>query len=175
MGSPHSRSGQVASLAGRQHHHALRELNVRPRGRRDSGVTLMELMVVVAIVGILAAIAYPAYTQYVMQTNRTDATKTMQLAAQSLERCYSVNFTYANCNINGKIINDTSTMTTPNGYYTITFAESTPQDYTITAAATAPPQTGDSQCKTFKLSSSGQQSAVNASGNANTQACWGSN
>jgi type IV pilus assembly protein PilE len=135
----------------------------------------MELMMVVAIVGILTAIAYPAYTQFVMQTNRSDATKTMQLAAQSMERCYSVNFTYAGCTVNGNIINDTSTLATPNNYYTITFAIPDAQDYTMTAVASAVPQTGDAQCAQFTLSSSGQQAAQDSSNNPNTQVCWGSN
>jgi type IV pilus assembly protein PilE len=148
---------------------------MRPRQRREAGVTLMELMVVVAIVGILAAIAYPAYTQFTMQTNRTDATKTMQLAAQSMERCYSVNFTYAGCSVNNNVVNDASTINTPNGFYTITFAIPDPQDYTMTAAAIAAPQTADSQCAQFTLSSSGQQAAQNSVGAPNTQACWGSN
>jgi type IV pilus assembly protein PilE len=148
---------------------------MRPGQRREGGVTLMELMVVVAIVGILAAIAYPAYTQFVMQTNRTDATKTMQLAAQSMERCYSVNFTYAGCNVNGTIVNDTSTIGTPNQYYTITFAIPDAQDYTMTGVATAPPQTTDNQCAQFTLSSSGQQAAQDSNANNTTQLCWGSN
>ena len=115
------------------------------RGRRAAGMTLIELMVVVAIVGILAAIAYPAYTQFVMQTNRTDATKTMQLAAQSLERCYSANFTYVGCNVNGNPVPASNVLVfpTPNGYYTVTLTVLDPQDYTITAAATVAPQTAD--------------------------------
>jgi type IV pilus assembly protein PilE len=152
--------------------HAL--LDVRRRGRREAGVTLMELMVVVAIVGILAAIAYPAYTQFVMQTNRTDATKTLQLAAQSMERCYSQSFTYAGCNVNGAIVNDTSTIGTPNQFYTITFAIPDAQDYTMTAVASAAPQTADSQCAQFTLASSGRQTAKDANANPNTQTCWGS-
>ena len=144
-------------------------------GRRQAGVTLMELMVVVGIVGILAAIAYPAYTQFVMQTNRTDATKTMQLAAQSMERCYSVNFTYAGCTVNAIVVNDTSTIGTPNLFYTITFAIPDAQDYTMTAVATAPPQTADNACAQFTLSSTGQQAAQDNNANPNTQLCWGSN
>jgi type IV pilus assembly protein PilE len=135
----------------------------------------MELMIVVAIVGVLAAIAYPAYTQFVMQTNRSDATKTLQLAAQSLQRCYSVNFAYAPCNVNGNPINDASTMQTPNNYYTITFSIPDPQDYTLTAVATAAPQTADNQCAQFTLSSTGQQAAQDINANPNTQLCWGSN
>ena len=142
--------------------------------RLESGVTLMELMVVVAIIGVLAAIAYPAYTQFVMQANRSDATKTMQLYAQSLQRCYSTNFTYAGCTVQGTIVNDTSVLQTPNAYYSITFGIPDPQDYTLTAAAIAPPQTADNQCFQFTLSSSGQVTAVDNSANDTTVACWGS-
>ena len=147
------------------------------RGRRAAGMTLIELMVVVAIVGILAAIAYPAYTQFVMQTNRTDATKTMQLAAQSLERCYSANFTYAPCSVLGTVMNlgVNPPMPTPNNYYTLTVTIVDPQDYTITAAASAAPQTNDSQCFSFSLASSGQQAAQDSSSNDQTKLCWGSN
>ena len=144
-------------------------------GRRQAGVTLMELLVVITIVGILASIAYPAYTQFVRQTNRTDATKTMQLAAQSMERCYSVNFTYVGCSVNGVIVNDTSTIGTPNLYYTITFAIPDAQDYTMTAVARLAPQTADSQCFTFTLSSTGQVAAVNSAAGNTTVSCWGSN
>jgi type IV pilus assembly protein PilE len=144
-------------------------------GGLEAGVTLMELMVVTAIVGILAAIAYPAYTQFVIQTNRSDATKTMQLAAQSLERCYSVNFTYVNCNVNGNPVNDQSTMQSPNNWYTITFNIPDPQDYSLVAVPVAAPQTSDNQCATFTLFSTGQQTAADINANPKTQLCWGSN
>ena len=150
----------------------------RGGGGREAGVTLLELMVVVTIVGILASIAYPAYQQFTRQTNRTDATKTMQLAAQSMERCYSVNFTYAPvvpCSVNGTPVSDGSTIGTPNGFYTITFAIPDAQDYTMTAVATAAPQTSDTPCAQFTLSSSGQQAAQDSNSNPNTKLCWGSN
>jgi type IV pilus assembly protein PilE len=165
----------VLGGAGGQHHAAFRKLNVRMRGHRQAGVTLMELMVVVAIVGILAGIAYPAYTRFVMQTNRTDATKTIQLFAQSLERCYSANFTYAGCTVSGNVVKNGSTLLSPNGFYTIAFAIPDPQDYTLTATQRAAPQTGDNECKVFTLSSTGQQAAQNAGGGNTTKTCWGSN
>jgi type IV pilus assembly protein PilE len=147
---------------------------VQPHGRRQAGITLMELMVVVAIVGILAAIAYPAYTQFVRQTNRTDATKTMQLFAQSLERCYSASFTYLNCNVNGNIVVDRATMVSPNAWYTITFNIPDAQDYSLVATPVTAPQTGDSQCNQFTLFSSGKQTAQDSNAGDTTQTCWGS-
>ena len=146
------------------------------RGRRQGGVTLMELMVVVAIVGVLAAIAYPAYTRFVMQANRTDATKTMQLFAQSLQRCYSQNFTYVGCTVTNVPVADGSVLATPNLYYNITFAIPDAQDYLLTATAVNAPQTGDTPCQTLTLSSAGQQTAQDANSNPTpAQVCWGSN
>ena len=145
------------------------------------GFTLIELMIVIGIVAVLAAIAYPAYTQFVMQANRTDATKTLQLAAQAMERCYSVNFTYlpalpaTPCMVNGNPMVDQSTMQTPNNFYTITFNIPDAQDYSLVAVPVAAPQTSDNQCQQFTLFSSGQQTALDSGNNPNTQTCWGSN
>lgn len=143
--------------------------------QQQNGLTLIELMVVISIVAILASIAYPAYSSFVRQTNRTDATKTMQLAAQSLERCYSRRFTYAACNVSGTVMNNGSTMTTPNLFYTIRFAIPDSQDYTLTAVPVLAPQTGDRQCVQFTISSTGAQAAQDSHGTNNTRTCWGSN
>ena len=92
-----------------------------------------------------------------MQTNRTDAAKTMQLAAQSLQRCYSTNVTYAGCTVNGNVVNDGSTMVTPNLFYNITFGIPDPQIYTLTAVAVQAPQTTDDPCAQVTLSSTGSR------------------
>jgi type IV pilus assembly protein PilE len=138
-------------------------------------MTLIELMVVVGIVAILASIAFPSYSHFVQQTNRTDATKTMQMAAQALERCYSRSFKYTACNVNGVVMNNNSTMQTPNLFYQITFTIPNAQNYTLTAVPVAAPQTKDTQCQQFTVSSTGALAAQDNSANNTTKACWGSN
>jgi len=138
------------------------------------GMTLFELMIVVAIVAIIASIAYPSYASFTRQANRTDATRTVQMAAQALERCYSRRFTYLACNVDGTVMNNGSTMQTPNLFYTVTFAIPDAQDYTLTALPVAAPQTGDTQCVQFTLSSTGAQAAQDVHASDTTKTCWGS-
>jgi type IV pilus assembly protein PilE len=144
------------------------------RSGREAGITLIELMVVVAIVAILAAIAYPSYQAFVRQTGRTDATRTMAQYAQMLQRCYSQYFTYINSATTPCTV-VAGTTASSQGYYNITVAIADPQNYTITAVPGGPPQSADTPCWTFTLSSTGQQTAQDKSGNPNTQTCWGSN
>jgi type IV pilus assembly protein PilE len=138
------------------------------------GMTLIELVVVVAIVVLLASIALPSYSRFVQQTNRSDATKTMQMAAQSLERCYSRKLRYTACNVDGTVVNNGSTMRTPNQFYSITFTIPDNQNYTLTALPAGAPQTSDSQCVRFTLSSTGAQLAQDVNANNTTKSCWGS-
>lgn len=133
-----------------------------------AGFTLIELMITVSIVGILAAIAIPAYTAYMRQANRTDATRTMLQDAQALQRCYSQNFTYTTgCSIVA------GTTSSPAGYYSILVTIPTTTTYTLTATPQKSPQTGDSECAQFTLSSTGQQAAQNSGGTDTTTTCWG--
>jgi type IV pilus assembly protein PilE len=134
---------------------------------RARGFTLIELVVTMGVIAILAAIAYPNYLAYTQRGNRTDATRNMLLIGQALERCYSQTFSYIGCaNV------PASTTTT---FYTISLATPTASQYTLTAVPNGLPQTGDSTCQTFTMSSGGVQTATDSGGADQTTKCWGSN
>jgi len=139
---------------------------------KERGVTLIELLVTVTVIAILAAIAIPSYTQYARRANRTDATKTMTLDAQALERCYSQSFSYTGCA-------GAPSSPSPNGKYTITVAVPDPAvaapSYLISAVPLDPSQVGDTACQLFTLNTANTQYAQDSSATPNTQTCWGSN
>lgn len=144
-----------------------------------NGFTLVELMITVAVVAILAMIAIPNYTQYIRRGNRTDATKTLTLDAQALERCYSQTFSYAPCN--GVPAAGVPTASVE-GKYTVTIsipdtsptAPPAPAPSYLISAVPVGSQAGDTDCALFTLNTTNTQAAQNAAGTANTQICWGS-
>jgi prepilin-type N-terminal cleavage/methylation domain-containing protein len=136
---------------------------------KKNGFTLVELMITTAIVAILAMIAVPSYTQYIRRANRTDATKTLTLDAQALERCYSQSFSYAGCA--GAAV---GTQPSIEGKYTVTIALPTATTYLISAVPLAATQIADTPCQLFTLNTANTQFAQDGAANANTQTCWGS-
>jgi type IV pilus assembly protein PilE len=137
--------------------------------RAAHGFTLLELMIAVTIVGILAAIAIPSYSQYVRKGNRTDATRALLSDAQALQRCYSQNFTYTPA---APCTPPAGTSSSPGGYYNVTVALQA-TSYTLTAVAIKAPQTQDTTCQTFILTSAGAQTAQTSGSTDSTVACWG--
>ena len=147
----------------------------RHRMAMHRGYSLMELMVAVSILAILTGIAYPSYAAYVKRANRTDATSALIQAAQALQRCYSqlMTFDYSNCT-------NVVPASSPNGYYAITVVPVSPTStavstYVLTATATKPPQTKDTQCYSFTLNSVGVQVAYTSTSVVNTTTCWPTN
>ena len=133
-----------------------------------NGFTLIEVVITILILGILTAIAIPSYSAYTHSAKRSDATRTMTIDAQALERCYSQAFTYAAC------AQVSASAPSGQGYYTVAVT-TTANSYTITATPVNPgPQAADSKCQTFTLNNAGTQGALDGGGSPNTQTCWGS-
>src|ERR1700744_6236870 len=132
------------------------------RPPRCSGFTLIETMVTMGIVAILASLAVASYSRYVRQSNRTDATRTMMQDAQSLKRSYSQNFTYLPAT---PCSTTAGTAPSANGYYSIVVTiPAAATSYTINATPLKAPQTSDTQCASFTLTSAGTQTALDSGG-----------
>jgi type IV pilus assembly protein PilE len=127
--------------------------------KRPSGFTLMELMIVVAIIGILAAIAYPSYTEYVTRSKRSDA-KAALLQVQLAEEKWRANHTSYGSSA------DIGISASPDGHYTITYADIGANSYTITAK----PTFTDAKCNWLSIDQNGVKTITGTDSVAN---CWG--
>lgn len=134
-----------------------------PRRRLAAGFSLVELMVVVAIIAILAAIAYPNYTAYLVKARRTAAATCLQQNAQTMERYYTTNMSYAGAPAPQVCDPDL------NGFYNISFS-GTPAARTFTIQAVPTARQPDGACGTLTIN---QQGVRTESGSAASAAdCW---
>jgi type IV pilus assembly protein PilE len=128
----------------------------------NRGITLIELMIVIVIVGILAAIAYPSYARYVEQARRADGKAALLDAAQRLERCYTQNNTYVDCD--GFLPS-----ASPDGFYTVDVSAIDATSFTLTAVPEGPQ--ADSPCRTYTLASDGTR-GVTGGASLSADRCW---
>jgi type IV pilus assembly protein PilE len=156
--------------------------------RRNRGFTLVELIVAMVILATLAAIAIPSYSSYVLKSHRTEAKSALLDAASLEERFFSTNNTYTGDP--QQLGYGVATMNFPVGngaYYIIQSINTslpiapnppaspggTPATYVITAVPNpASMQISDTQCWTWTISSTGQQTALTQGGTDNTPGCW---
>lgn len=119
------------------------------------GITLIELLIVVTIVGILAMVAVPAYQSSVQKSRRADARVALNSVAQRLERCYTQFGAYDadDCGIA-----DGDTVTSPEGFYTVTVAIADAANYTLTADPEGA-QADDTKCGSFEVTNTGLREA----------------
>lgn len=151
------------------------------RGRQD-GFTLIELVIAMVIAAILTAIAIPMYMHQVRESRRTDARSALLDLAGREERYYATNNAYTNSSV---FLGYTTTaqgsswpQTIGSGYYQISqptvvaAAGAAPSSYSISATPLGT-QVADTTCASFTVTSTGQQSAQDTSGNDQSATCWG--
>jgi type IV pilus assembly protein PilE len=134
---------------------------------KNQGITLIELMITVAIVAILAAVAYPSYSKYVLTSHRTEAQSTLIRISNLEERYFMDNNAYGNLfNLGMTATSGATTLTTDNGYYTISVVTSS-ATYTLTATASGS-QASDTDCQSLSIDQSGLKSSTASSADT----CW---
>lgn len=95
-------------------------------GKHQRGFTLIELLIAVVIIGIIASIAYPSYARYVERSVRSDGQTALLQAASEMERCYSRDYTYEECDLEMTI--------SPSGHYEISLDSESDSSYLLTAS-----------------------------------------
>lgn len=144
--------------------------------RKQSGITLVELMITVGIVGILAAIAYPSYQAQVRRGDRTDAKAELMEAAQALEKCFTRFGRYlplaAGQCLAYDDINDASGRPSERAKYIVRFdGTQAPTATTYRLIATRVAGFGpDPECGNFTLDQTGLRGTVG--GTDTVQRCW---
>jgi type IV pilus assembly protein PilE len=143
---------------------------------KSRGFTLIELMVVAAIVAVLAAIGYPTYLNHVRKTARAEAKVRLLQVAQLQERNFTEKNTYVTdigpllglgvgATVYSSSTNDAGsryqiTATPGTGGIAVAYTlEATPQGS----------QTGDTDCLTLRLLSTGKKEIT---GSSTATKCW---
>jgi type IV pilus assembly protein PilE len=142
--------------------------------KRQTGVTLMELMTVMVIIAILASIAIPGYRSYVMRANRTDAKTSLMFYSGALERCYTRYNSYAYNSDVSVGCTVSFPQASESGYYSITTDSSvsgarSASAFTLVAVPQGK-QANDTGCGQLLLD---QTNKKERSGTKSVAECWG--
>ena len=144
--------------------------------RRQTGMTLMELLTVMVVVAILASLAVPSYRRYLLRAQRSDATTAllrMQAAQEKHFLQYGAYVTTTASIPNAHSAGGLGLPTTSErGYYSIAVA-STATGYTFTATPVAGGgQADDTHCASFSITEAGTKSALDSSSADRTATCF---
>jgi len=141
--------------------------------RLQPGFTLTELLMVMTIVAILTAITVPTYNHVVQKSRRADAQSALQNLRQSLERHYTIYYTYENTT-NGNaplpsIFPSEAPLEGAAKYYDLEIRAPSTTAYVLAAVPKNAQQ--DDPCGTLLLNSNGRTDVTEASQRASW--CWG--
>lgn len=153
----------------------------RPRcehGRRERGVTLIELVVVAAVIAILSMVAIPSYRSHVLRTHRTEARAALLALATAQEKFHLVCHRYAaELDPEQEPDCDAARLDFPTGsergLYSLRITSADASGWTAESSPSGPPQAADRACQGFALASTGRKRAWDAAGKDSTLECWG--
>jgi type IV pilus assembly protein PilE len=150
----------------------------REPGRRERGVTLIELIVVAAVIAILSMVAIPSYRSHVLRANRTEARAALLALATAQEKFHLACRRYAaaldperepDC--------DAARLDFPTrsarGYYALRITSADAGSWAAESSPAGRPQSADRACQGFALSSTGRRRAWDADANDTSPVCWG--
>lgn len=145
-------------------------------GRRQRGVTMLELLIVVAIIAIVSAFGYPSYMRYVVNTKRTAGTSALLQVADRQQHFFMDNKSYADDLTDlgfaadpWVITEEGMTTAAGNGdaVYSLSLSGVAATTYTITAAPLHAQLDRDGECGSLTLNQAGVRG--NSGGGSN---CW---
>ncbi|MEI7464450.1 MAG: type IV pilin protein [Burkholderiales bacterium] len=119
-----------------------------PRGRRERGFTLIELMICIAVVGVLSSIAYPAFSSTMVSTRRSDALLALMKVQLLQERFRSEHPRY------GELSQLGLDSTSPSRHYEIAVRDQSADGYVVQASAIGSQQQ-DTRCRHLRLTVDG--------------------
>jgi type IV pilus assembly protein PilE len=141
------------------------------RGRRQRGVTLLELLAVISILAILASVAVPTYRRYLIRTQRSEAKIALLQLQTAQEKFYMQNNSFTDNLEDASPDGLGLSATTETGKYTVSVdLDDDGQTYTATAAPRAGGgQTDDDDCESFTINQRGTRGVTGPKG---VQTCW---
>lgn len=152
-------------------------LSRAPGAVRALGFTLIELMITVVIASILMSIAFPLYQHQIRESRRTDARSALLDLASREERYYAMQNKYSSTATDVGYTGWPETV--GSGYYqisapTIVAATATaPATFSVTATPIAGKgQDADTDCASFTVNSTGQDTSTNSATADSTATCW---
>jgi type IV pilus assembly protein PilE len=146
--------------------------------RRQTGMTLIELMIVIMILGIIITVGIPSYRGYIIRANRVDATAALLRLAANQERFYMQNNTYASgAQLAAALPAGLGIPGTDHGYYDLAIAAAGGGlivGYTASATVVVGESQGpDTDCWVFTVTETGLRTAtMKAPPVDNTTVCW---
>ncbi len=133
---------------------------------KNSGFTLIEVLITIAILGILTAIVIPSHNGSTTKSRRTDAKIALMESASSLEKCFVLNNQYNHASCTSYPASGADVVYSSEGHYQVVATAISATAFTLTATPVDnSPQSNDSYCASFSITSTGSKTATNAD-------CW---